>query len=50
MTKHKECAYSYVVCYRKDCKPAELCPEGYQVYRNWTGGGGHHHHRDSDDE
>lgn len=42
MTSHDGCAYSTVECLNQGCKPAELCPAGYQVYRNWTGGGYHH--------
>ena len=42
MTKHDGCAYSTAECLNQGCKPAELCPAGYQVYRNWTGGGHHH--------
>lgn len=44
MTDHDGCAYSTVECRNKGCKPAELCPGGHRVYRNWTGGG--HHHED----
>ena len=47
MTKHDGCAYSTAECRNKGCKPAELCPAGYRVYRNWTGGG--HHHKDDDE-
>ncbi len=46
-TNHDGCAYSTAECWNKGCKPAELCPGGHQVYRNWTGGG--HHHKDDDD-
>ena len=45
MTKHDGCAYSTAECLNQGCKPAELCPAGHQVYRNWTGGG-HHHEED----
>lgn len=39
---HGGCAYTVKAdCERSDCRPAELCPAGYQVYRiEW---GGHHH-------
>ena len=42
----ESCAYSTVECWNQGCKPAELCPAGHQVYRNWTGGG-HHHEEDA---
>ncbi len=48
MTKHKGCAYSTAECHDRGCKPAELCPAGHQVYRNWTGGG--HHHKEPTNE
>ena len=44
--KHDGCAYLTVECRNKGCKPAELCPAGHRVYRNWTGGG--HHHEDDE--
>ena len=39
---HDGCAYQHRTDHHKGCKPVELCPAGYQVYRKWTGGGHHH--------
>ena len=44
---HGGCAYMlyfspFAFADHNSCKPAELCPAGYQVYRKWTGGGHHH--------
>ena len=40
--EHDGCAYQLATDRHKGCKPVDVCPAGYRVYRKWTGGGHHH--------